>query len=98
MKKQHKAKGGKGKPNNKGKGKGRAQDDTRFQFRESVISLTDRQIPVALRSALGLAPGFRPTPKPVTDSEVTKSLRKFAGSIRNKAFERFERSVNYLDA
>ena len=51
-----------------------------------MINLTGKPLNAQLESALGLGPGFRPTPKPTTDREVGKSLRQFASRIRNKAF------------
>ena len=91
--KQQKPGKGKGK---KGKGKGRGKekysdptikDNSRSipLFRGTVINLTDTQPPPMLLSILELGPGFRPTPKPVTDKEVTSSLIQFAGSIRTRA-------------
>ena len=68
----------------KGKGKGKRGNNDRY-FRQSIVSLTDQHIPPALESVLSLGPGLRPTPKPVSNSEVTNSLREFTGAIRTRA-------------
>ena len=52
----------------------------------AVLSLSNTPVPPSLEKALGLGPSFRPTPKPITDRTLIKSLRAFGNSVKNKAF------------
>ena len=63
-----KGKGSKGDKGRKSKGQHATTNDNRF--RSTVINLTGKPLNEQLESALGLGPGFRPTRKPTTDSEV----------------------------
>ena len=72
-------------PETKGKGKDNRSSPTGFKTRVIDLRVNAEPLPAPLLSVLGLGPGFRPTPKPTTDSQVTKSLIQFAGSIRTRA-------------
>ena len=61
-------------------------DITNTVQHRAVLNLSDTPPDPALERALGLGPSFRTTPRPVTDSDLVKSLRSFSKSVKNKAY------------
>ena len=55
-------------------------------FKSTVVNLSQKPLSIARQSVLGLGPMFRPTPRPLPDEKVTKTVRKFAQSIKTAAY------------